>query len=134
MFTITEINHGAKLKFEMWNESGELESSFTVNPYDLRLPEKLNKVSDLLRTTQERKMNSLDNWVAFDEALAYLTSEALGGGQEGSIFKRYAPTEQLPDGQIFVIAVVSEVANIAAGYLTKRRERFASRSFRYEKN
>ena len=35
MFTVTEINDGAKLKFEMRNESGELESSFTVNPYDL---------------------------------------------------------------------------------------------------
>ena len=134
MFKITEIDDGAKLRFEMRNESGELESSFTVNPYDLRLPEKLNKVGDLLRTTQARKMGSLDNWVAFDEAVAYAMSEALGGGCEGSMFKRYAPTEQLPDGQIFVIAIVSEVAKTAAEYLTKRRERFASRSFHYEKN
>lgn len=134
MFKIKEINDGALLKFEMRNESGDLESSFTVNPYDLYLSQKLNKVGDLLRTTKDRKMNSREGWVAFDEALAYLMSEALGGGQEGSIFKRYAPTEQLPDGQVFVIAVVTEVAKTAAEYLTKRRERFASRSFHYERS
>lgn len=134
MFKITEIDDGAKLRFEMRNESGELESSFTFNPYDLYLAQKLNKVGDLLRTTQERKFNSRETWIAFDEAVAYAMSEALGGGQEGSIFRKYAPTEQLSNGQIFVIAVVNEVAKTAAEYLTKRRERFASRSFHYEKN
>lgn len=134
MFKIAEIEDGAKLRFEMRNESGELESSFTVNPYDLRLPEKLNKVGDLLRATQKRKFDSLDNWVAFDEAVAYAMSEALGGGMEGSLFKRYAPTEQLPNGQIFVIAIVSEVVKTAVEYIAKRRERFASRSFHYENN
>lgn len=133
MFTVTEINDGAKLRFEMRNESGELESSFTVNPYDLCLAVKLNNVCDFLKTTQQRKIGSREKWIAFDEALAYRMSEALGGGQEGSIFCTYRPTEQLADGQIFVMAVVSEVAKVAAEYLVQRRARFASRSFHYEK-
>ena len=125
MFAVTEINDGAKLKFEMRNESGELESSFTFNPYDLYFMKKVQKIENLIKNNLDRNM-SRDDWTALNEALAYLVSDVLGGGQEGSIFRKYAPTERLPDGQIFVVAILDETLKAALDYLSIRKERFAN--------
>ena len=133
MFNITEINDGAKLRFEMRNESGELESSFTFNPYDLYFHKKLSEVTSFLKMIQERKVNTREEWIAFNEALAYTVSEAVGGNQEGCLFRVYNPMEQLADGSVIAVAILTAAAKAQEEYMTERKARFASRSFHYEK-
>lgn len=133
MFTVTEINDGALLRFEMRSETGELESSFKVNPYDMYLPQKMQEVLNELKTLKDKKVTTPEEWAAFDEDLAYLLSAALGGNQEGSMFRKYAPTEQIPSGEVFCVLIVKEVCKACREYIQRRRQRFVSRSFDYKK-
>lgn len=133
MFTVTEINDGALLRFEMRSETGELESSFKVNPYDMYLPQKMQEVLNELKMLKSKKVTTPEEWAAFDEDLAYLLSAALGGNQEGSMFRKYAPTEQLANGEVLCVLIVKEVCKQCKYYVEKRRAMFAQRSFDYKK-
>lgn len=131
MFSYHEINDGALLKFEAY-EAGELVSSFTVNPYDAYLPAKLQQICDEAKATKEMRTKTIMEWVEFDESMAYLLSAALGGNQEGSLFRKYAPTEKLPTGEIFFTVIVKEVAAVVRGYIVARRDRWSKRSYCYK--
>ena len=133
MFEVTEINDGALLRFEMRSETGELEASFKVNPYDTYLPQKMQEVLNELRELKNKKVSTPEQWADFDMDLAYLISAALGGNQEGSMFRKYAPTEQLPSGEVFCVLIVKEVCKACREYIQRRRQRFMNRSFNYRK-
>jgi len=121
MFEVKEINDGAMLRFEMHGESGELLSSFQLNPYDKQLPRRLQTVVDFCKTIKDRKISTLGEWAAFDEEYESVISEALGGNMEGSLFRNFTATTQMENGQIFGVVIVNEAASAAAQYVKKRR-------------
>lgn len=124
----TKIDDGL-ITFTFTNTSGEVFSSFRMNPTDIRLAERCESVAKYFseRKNTVQGESTAAEAAKYDRELEEQLNYLLGYDAAETLFRApFTPTTIFPDGSIFAFVILNTIANAITPEIEKRKKKIAS--------
>ena len=122
-----------KITVTFTDDDGEVFSTFRISPTDSGVAKRCEDVSIYFKSNKDRKLNTLDEIVQYNQKIEEKICYILGYDAKKSVFGELSATTVLPDGDIFALVILEKIASIVKPEIEKRKQKMSAAVNKYMK-